>query len=671
MKITQLFTALMLSCLLLAMAPPFQTHPSTVTAAPAYLGENAFGYTVTSPGYNWVELFGSAEVTFVGSDEDAVSTPIPLGFSMPFFEHSYNTVYVSINGLLSFVDISAYQANTNAPIPVDDAPNTIVAPLWDDLILKTTGYADGKIFFASGIDGGRSYLAIEWYRVLQRGEGTISPMTFEVLLYENGEIVFNYQTIPSGLATATIGIEDGEGVDGVQYRYDSEGPAVTSGSALGFDPPPGGPRVKAFPKYRGEFFSNQSVDFPITIRNTGTSPDTFNLTASSVSGELVADVFFRSAVSQTRLTDTNGDGVPDTGPVAAGIDSLIVLRVITNSTTPGDYTSLRVTATSTIDPSKQFDVVRDAAIPAQFAHAINNSNTGANVLFSLPQNQMVEQPAQTVLSTIPALVRVSRYVYLLAWEREIVTNSSNIEYLALNYLSRYASPVQSIRDNAGGGNTRWSDSLPVIASTPDEKIGVLFIRKKYDISRGNNENVVFALLNSNGEKVSEIPLTNNADYGFEQNVGIDFYNYPAIAATKDNKFILAWERTRWIAEDYPNLLKFVDIYTTVLDNNGNVQSQTRLTRIEDVSNPLDPNDPFKQDPFCMDETQSYFPDCLKKMADRKDYHEPVLTPMSDGGAYLVFSVYDPIGEYENIEDSYSLGDVKFDSNLNEVYRGLI
>lgn len=637
MKKNHLFTALLLTCLMFSTAPPLAGRASNASAAPlGWSAGNSFGYILETGldfDSNWKEIrTDGAPVDFSGQTDDAISAPIALGFSMPFFEHSYDSVYVSTNGFLAFGDTAPRPVKHNAPIPVDDEPNNIAAPLWDDLVLTAPPYTAGKVYHQSGGDAPNRYMVIEWVGVLRFGSGNEALLTFEVVLYENGDILFNYLDLPGETgSTATVGIEDAEGVDGVQYLYNQ--PGLAPNTSLAFRYPFSGPRMKAFPKYLGGFFSNQSVDFSITIRNTGTVEDAYNLAALAQEGELEAEISFRDAASLAALSDSNGDGVVDTGPVAPGSDKEVVMRLIAGPGAPvGDYLFVEAAITSSVDPEQQFFVQRAAAIPAQFAHAINSAETGTNVLFSLPTNQILEQPTRTTLSTIPALVRVSRYVYLLGWERA-AEGISNIEYVLLDYLSRYVSPLKTIRDNSLSTEEKWSDVSPVITNSADEQIGVLFIRKKSRLFGGSNENVIFALLDAGGNVRAERNITNNTSYGYSLDTGIDFFSYPALTTSSGNKFILSWENTRWVKVGETEKKAVVDIYMAVLDHNGNVLvSPTRLTESE---------------------------------VDNKHYHEPVLAATQDGGAYLVFSAYN------NEIQQYQLGDIKFSSSFNEEFRGLV
>ncbi len=643
---TKSLTSLLLVCLLFAMLPPLQVQSSTAPAPLPSLVQDSFGYTFNSGyGMEWYELSGDAgtPLAFINSD-DGHATINLTDFEMAFYEKSYAQVEVSINGFLALEGFGNASTNINTILPEDNLPNAIVAPLWSDLLLNTSGYADGQVFYATGVDAyGKKYLVVEWYKVLRRGGGFDLPLTFEAILHENGDIVFSYLTLPGGIGKATVGIEDMDGVDGSQFTEDDPAsPVIASGKSVAFHRPGPGLRVKALPRYRGAFLSNQSVDFEFTVCNTGTSADTYEL-EWAVTGDLDPEITFYEALEDGKLgallPDADSDSFQETGVLQVGDRFQYIMRMITTaSVDPGHFVSTDVTVKSVTDPSQEFTITRASAIPAQFAHAINNNKKEANVLFSLPENQVIEQPAPTSFTTIPSLARISHYLYMMAWQE-----STSIRFITMNYLSRFASTIRTYPKNPPAKQS-WRDALPVIANTTENKVGLLFVRRKTTDKLKVNENIWFGLMNTNGEVIKEVNITNNTLFGNGQDTYSDYFNYPAITVTYDNKFVLAWERIRRVGDEGNNKV-FIDIYMAVLDKDGNVlKAPTRLTRIGDGT--------------CLESNPNIYPLCLDSIGDKQDYHEPVLTSVNGGGAYLMFSIYD------NSEGKYKLGDMKFDGNLD-------
>lgn len=97
-----------------------------------------------------------------------------------------------------------------------------------------------------------------------------------------------------------------------------------------------------------------TVSFTNVVKNTGTGTDTFNITfgANNFPSGTTFQLFKSDGV--TPLTDTNGDGKPDTGPLAAGATYNVIVKATLppNATNAGAPFTISKTATSVADPTK-------------------------------------------------------------------------------------------------------------------------------------------------------------------------------------------------------------------------------------------------------------------------------------------------------------------------------
>ncbi len=134
--------------------------------------------------YTWIDASGGTEL-FLGDDDYAAIT---LPFNFQFYNDTFSTVYVSSNGWLSFVNPTPYELS-NIPFPTGlPEYHYMIAPFWDDL-QPASGGGSGNIYVQSF----GTYWVIEYANILHYGSPTVG--TFEVVLYETGEIVFNYDYI--------------------------------------------------------------------------------------------------------------------------------------------------------------------------------------------------------------------------------------------------------------------------------------------------------------------------------------------------------------------------------------------------------------------------------------------------------------------------------------------
>ena len=97
----------------------------------------------------------------------------------------------------------------------------------------------------------------------------------------------------------------------------------------------------------------QTVNFTNTISNNGNAIDTFNITLDTGTTNFPAATVYTLYMADgfTPLTDTNSDGVVDTGPVAPGANVEVVLVAIIPPTAAANTYSIDKTATSENNPT--------------------------------------------------------------------------------------------------------------------------------------------------------------------------------------------------------------------------------------------------------------------------------------------------------------------------------
>lgn len=190
----------------------------------AYTGRHSTGYawidsdTLGGPVYNWIDTTG---FNIAIRREDDFRIFVPIGFNFPFSDTTYDNCYICTNGWLSL----GYDPHTTTPnprkLPIDSLPNAGIYPWWDDLILGSTG----KVYYKTlGVAPNRKFVVI-WQDVNRKNTDSTDLLTFEVILNENGTVVFQYQDVTTGDLNydngknISIGIENKEGTAGVNYLY--------------------------------------------------------------------------------------------------------------------------------------------------------------------------------------------------------------------------------------------------------------------------------------------------------------------------------------------------------------------------------------------------------------------------------------------------------------------
>lgn len=186
-------------------------------------GPDPFGYTwidsnePNGPQYVWESIVSTGTLvtnwiatgTFDPKDE-GYAGPFSIGFPFKFYGQPKTQVYVNANGFLHFEPLTV-NTITNASIPNTAQPNNYISPFWDDLDGRTQGTVHYKQ------DGNKFIIQFtNWQRYPNTGS-----LTFQVVLYSNGRIMFYYNNMTGTLNSATVGIENSTGTVGLQVAFNA------------------------------------------------------------------------------------------------------------------------------------------------------------------------------------------------------------------------------------------------------------------------------------------------------------------------------------------------------------------------------------------------------------------------------------------------------------------
>jgi subtilisin family serine protease len=126
---------------------------------------------------------------------DDASWQYILPFDFPFYGVNYRTIYISSNGLITFLGPDTSYSNSIEGL----ADKLAIAPAWDDWVTEEPY----DIFIWEN----STQVGIRWY-VRTFGGSTVA--NFEAILKVNGDIQFNHE-FNDGPVSATIGISNGAG----------------------------------------------------------------------------------------------------------------------------------------------------------------------------------------------------------------------------------------------------------------------------------------------------------------------------------------------------------------------------------------------------------------------------------------------------------------------------
>ncbi|MGH8015299.1 MAG: hypothetical protein ACREBV_03825, partial [Candidatus Zixiibacteriota bacterium] len=223
----------------LTLVPVFLTVPCFDTAYTS-LNSNDVG----GPAYNWISAKtlgtkvnnASYYNTAPSPLDDGTTGPHAIGFNFPFFDSSYNQVYIGVNGALSFTDnhvnFGGYYGYLNFP---NQDFETIVSAFWNDLIFDVGLVPTSGLFIYRSPTN--DTMVIEWYRPANFNLFGDTLTNFEIILTIEGNIKFQFLEVGNGglNQTAAIGVSAVECA--ARNHYSNELPApnqVTDSHAVRF-----------------------------------------------------------------------------------------------------------------------------------------------------------------------------------------------------------------------------------------------------------------------------------------------------------------------------------------------------------------------------------------------------------------------------------------------------
>ena len=166
------------------------------------------------PTYSWIDISASGTEVTLGDDE--ATTAIGIGFGFPYYDSTYNELFIGSNGIVAFDEGLASRANS-------DLPNTdftsLIAMWWDDLDPRQGGH----IYYYYDAANERFIVSFEDIRFYSGTSGTGS-LNFQLVLKPDGAIKLQYGVMDPGsldLLSATVGIQNSEADDALEVVYNA------------------------------------------------------------------------------------------------------------------------------------------------------------------------------------------------------------------------------------------------------------------------------------------------------------------------------------------------------------------------------------------------------------------------------------------------------------------
>jgi hypothetical protein len=389
---------------------------------------------------------------------------------------------------------------------------------------------------------------IEWeiYDRNPSDPAAVLVLNFEVILYENtANLLFQYKELDNIPLKYTVGIEDSDGINGLQYL-----PALVEGNDIRFIRPDPGPRVKVLPRFQGSFVYDRQALYRVSVENNGEfGTDTYNLQISSSDPGWQAG--FYDPAGHVLLTDTNSDGVIDTGQLNQGSAITITLKVDAPAAAlPGDFTNLVFTASSSLAAARQMTGTVQSAIPLQFAQVYVDGGRGIRMGQFWKENAIDRTVLDTYTGATLSMEGISTNNYLVAWESLESVASPVLEFftnIRYKIFSRFSGAGEELLLTDGAVVVGEPDVIqadarnPTIAPAPDGRVAIAWsLLKRRPLPTGEtekNSNIRFAILDAAGVLLSErFDVTQDRDWFLTGHT----YDYPGVIVTGDYRYLVCW-----------------------------------------------------------------------------------------------------------------------------------
>jgi len=514
-------------------APPPLGPGSIQTSA----GPDEYGYTLSDEGApTFEDISGTGPTTLDFGSETNNGTATISTVDFPFYSNStVNTAYVSVNGFLSFDPILKRKTDINKPFPTDSVPNNLIGAFWYDLSLDGTLSHVYTQNFSSPMR-----TIIQWDNVKA---GTLGYITFQIILYETGNIVIAYEPTSTIFTMVTAGIEDADGVTGLNYAI----PDLTSGKRVVITRPVPGIHLKARPQVSSAFFTDGEAWISVDVTNiteSGPAEDSYSLAweippfwSDPASLSVDWDLTFFDQNCSSEINTLDNLGWDETRSlcmrVTAGDDQV-----------PGYWARYKVTVTSQADNSRSSIIYLQTAIAAPFAQLYQDDNDGLRFDMNSVKGRTYQDVAVPYNGSYMAMNMIRPGYYIITW-----LEGSDIHY---RLCKQYPAALGLERTIAASPVTAVTPDLsPGVAASRDGFIGIAYLVNLYEGTGGDillNSNVYYALLDPNGNMVGGYPvnLTGNTGWldildGYPDPADpIRQYKTPRIVPVGGNKFAIVW-----------------------------------------------------------------------------------------------------------------------------------
>ncbi len=163
---------------------------------------------ITTPSFQWeVPITATNRVIHGMADNSDIDITLPFTFTLR--HKAYTSARISSEGFVSFPNTSLSGALPNQCMPNLAQPAQAIYGWWADLNPEAVGAR------VSTFPAATDRFVVEFENVPQVGSTPAGLLSFQIVLYRNGNVALNYRDVPTGqgvMPTVTIGIEARDGL---------------------------------------------------------------------------------------------------------------------------------------------------------------------------------------------------------------------------------------------------------------------------------------------------------------------------------------------------------------------------------------------------------------------------------------------------------------------------
>ncbi len=246
------------------------------------------------PAYTWIDISDLGSAVSLGDDGE--SSMLDIGFDFPFYDSTYSRFQIGANGGISFSSGELSYSHEN--LPSSSAPSQSLLAMWDDLNPKSAG----SIRYHSTAER----LVVSWLGV--PFYSSTDTQTFQIILYPDGRIVYQYQTLNGNISSCTVGLQADNAAGPVtQVAYNES--YLKNSLAIEFTPPEE-PWLSYTP-LSGSVSPGSSTSVIVTASATSLTEGVYTALATIASNDPETPAISLPITFTVLTDDTDSDGLPD------------------------------------------------------------------------------------------------------------------------------------------------------------------------------------------------------------------------------------------------------------------------------------------------------------------------------------------------------------------------